>query len=410
MKITFVIPNSPFLIDEKVYPSLGVLYLSSYLKKHGFEDIDIIDLDLDNKLPNNIDSKIVGFYSNTPQFPIVIRLVNEIKKINKDKGAIYVVGGPHVSGKPVDALEDFDLVVVGEGEQAILEIAKKVDMNQEFSERIIHNDFIKDIDEIPFPDRSSIDIKSYKYNINNEDSTTLITSRGCPFSCTFCANNVWGKTIRLRSSMNIYEELIELIEVYGYRAFMFFDDTMTINKRRMMEICDLIKKLGIVYRCFIRSDTVDPEMLRSMRESGCVEVGLGVESGSQKILDIVKKGQSVEKNLQAIKMCHDVGLRVKGFFIIGLPGESHETVKETISFLDLAKLEDFDMTIFSPYPGSIIYGERDSLDINFEDNYEFSWYKGIPGSYRTTINTSSLTAEDILRYRDMLEGMFKSLT
>src|SRR4030043_1490075 len=137
MKITFIIPNSPFLIDEKVYPALGILYLSSFLKKNGFNDIEVIDLNLENKILDEIDSRIVGFYSNTPQFPIVIKLLKEIKSINKDKNAIYIIGGPHVSGRPEDAFEDFDLIVVGEGEEAVLEIERKVETGKEFNEKII---------------------------------------------------------------------------------------------------------------------------------------------------------------------------------------------------------------------------------------------------------------------------------
>jgi radical SAM superfamily enzyme YgiQ (UPF0313 family) len=183
---------------------------------------------------------------------------------------------------------------------------------------------------------------------------------------------------------------------------------MTVNKKRMMEICGLLKGLGIIYRCFIRSDTVCPEVLKAMRDSGCVEVGIGLESGSPRILKIVNKGETVEKNLQAIKQCHSLGIRVKGFVIIGLPGENRESVRETMDFLDEARLDDLDISIYTPYPGSYIYKNREKFDINFKDDYEHAWYKGRPGQYRSSASTSSLTSEDIVKIRDHIEAEYKN--
>ncbi|MCM8761240.1 MAG: B12-binding domain-containing radical SAM protein, partial [Candidatus Omnitrophica bacterium] len=299
-----------------------------------------------------------------------------------------------------------DIVVVGEGEKAFLDIvrAKEAGMS---TARILRYEYLKDIDAIPFPDRELIDIKSYKYYLDDELTTTLITSRGCPFGCKFCANNAWGKTLRMRSPQNVYDEISDLKKRYGYKAFMFFDDTITVNKKRMLGICSLLKKLDIIYRCFIRSDTVDREVISAMRDSGCVEVGVGIESGSQRILDIVNKGESVKKNMDAIKLCHDFGIRVKGFFIIGLPGENRQSINETTAFLEEADLDDIDVTIYTPYPGSLIYKDKESFDIDFKDDYEHAWFKGRPGEYRSLVSTSGLTSEQIVQIRDDLEAKYK---
>jgi radical SAM superfamily enzyme YgiQ (UPF0313 family) len=211
----------------------------------------------------------------------------------------------------------------------------------------------------------------------------------------------------MRSARNVFDEVGFLKRRYGYEAFMFFDDTMTVNRKRMEEICGLLGKLDIIYRCFIRSDTVDRPLLERMKSSGCVEVGIGLESGSQRILDIVRKGETVEDNIKAIHMCHDLGIRVKGFFIIGLPGENEESIKETISFLEKADLDDLDVTLYTPYPGSIIYKEKKRFDIDFQDDYEHAWFKGRPGDYMTRVSTRDLRSSDILKYRSLIEEKFK---
>lgn len=409
MKILLVNPPSKFLIDDNVFPTLGLLYLSSYLKQAGYSDISLLDLNGKHAIPPKIDADIVGFYSNTPQFPETVSLVKKLRSINKAKHPLYVIGGPHVSGKPEDAFEDFDTIVVGEGELAILDIVRKKDAKGDISnEKIVRRDYVKDINIFPFPDRDIIDIKSYRYFLNGKLTTTVVTSRGCPFNCNFCANNAWGKTLRMRSPQNVFEEIRILKEKYGYESFMFFDDTMTINRKRMTEICDLLKDLNIIYRCFIRSDTVDRYLLEKMRSSGCVEVGIGIESGSQRILDIVRKGETVEDNMKAILLCHELGIRVKGLFIIGLPGENEETVKETIEFLEKANLYDVDITIYSPYPGSGIYKNKEAFDIDFKDDYEHAWFKGRPGDYLTTVSTKALSSADVLRFRDEIEKRFKN--
>lgn len=406
MKILLVNPNSDFLINEKVFPSLGLLYLSAYLKKHDYEDVSLIDMNDEKPLPGRLDADIVGVYSNTPQFPTAMRLIKKLKEINIARHPVYVLGGPHVSGKPEDGVSESDIVVVGEGEKAFLDIVRRQERSER-QEKVVRYDYIEDIDNLPFPDRDIIDIKSYRYYLDSRLTTTVITSRGCPFGCNFCANNAWGKSLRMRSPRNVFQEVEMLKSKYGYDSFMFFDDTMTVNKRRMSEICGLLKGLKIIYRCFIRSDTVDDAILKDMYDSGCVEIGMGLESGSERILKIVNKGETVRKNMEAIKLCHKAGIRVKGFLIIGLPGENKESVKETTNFLEEAELNDLDISIFTPYPGSLIYKNKEKFDIKFKDDYAHAWYKGKPSHYFTNISTQDLTSSDILRFRDDIEKRFK---
>ena len=407
MKILLINPPSKFLIDDNVFPTLGLLYLAAYLKRAGYKDISLLDLNGGHAMPDVMDADVVGFYSNTPQFPMAVSLRDELAKINKNKKAIYVIGGPHVSGRPQDSEGHFDYTVVGEGERAFLDIADTYSRGERLKDKVLKYSYMKDLDSIPFPDRELVDIKSYQYLIKGQPATTVITSRGCPYGCAFCANNAWGKTLRMRSPENIIEELKLLIKKYGYKAFMFFDDTMTVNRKRMEKLCSMIKELGIIYRCFIRSDTVDKDILAKMKDSGCVEVGVGMESGSQRILDIVDKGETVEQNMKAVKWCQELGISVKGFFVVGFPGEDKESVRETIEFIEESKVDDLDVTIFTPYPGSKIYVNKKKYDVSFHDNYAESWYKGKPDAYKSMVATSHLTAEEIAEIRNSIEKRFK---
>ncbi|MCQ9207390.1 MAG: B12-binding domain-containing radical SAM protein [Omnitrophica bacterium] len=408
MKILLVNPPSKFLIDDNVFPTLGLLYLSAYLKRKDYNDVTLLDLNGNHVIPEAIEADVVGFYSNTPQFPYVVKLKEVLARINMRRSAIYVIGGPHVSGRPEDALPHFDYVISGEGERAFLDLVDSASGKTDMPKgQIIKYQYIEDINTIPFPDRALVDIKSYKYLIEGVPATTLVTSRGCPFGCAFCANNAWGKTLRLRDPENVTEEMQILIEQYGFKAFMFFDDTMTVSKKRMEILCNRIKKLDIIYRCFIRADTVDREILTKMKESGCVEVGMGMESGSQRILDTINKGQSVRQNLNIAKLCKQVGISIKGFFVVGLPGEDRNSVHETIKFIEESKVDDLDITVFAPYPGSRIYEYKHKYDISFETTYESSWYKGKPGFYRSAVSTSGLNSEEIVKIRNKMEKRFK---
>jgi radical SAM superfamily enzyme YgiQ (UPF0313 family) len=143
MKILFVNPNSKFLINDKVFPNLGLLYLSAYLKENGYNNVRLIDLNGGNILPEIVDADIVGLYSTTPQFLQTLRLVKKLKNINRVRDALYVIGGPHVSGKPQDAFKDFDIIVMGEGERALLDIVRRKELNYSFKEKVIRYEYEK---------------------------------------------------------------------------------------------------------------------------------------------------------------------------------------------------------------------------------------------------------------------------
>lgn len=395
-KIALINPPSPFLLDDKVFPPLGILYISAYLKKYGYNP-EIIDLAGKKEIPD-ITTDIIGITATTPQYPSALNILKELKK--RELNALYVIGGPHATCSPKTA-NDFDISVIGEGENAMLQIAMQYPKTfPRFFKEPPPNLYM-----LPFPDRKSIDIHSYKYFIDDEPATTMITSRGCPYNCAFCSS-IYDR-VRIYSADYVINEIKE-IQKLSYNAIMFFDDIFILNKKRLFKICEYLKKKEIIWRCFVRADLVTHEMMRIMAKSGCKEIGIGVETGSQKILDIVNKRTTVEQNTKTIELARKCGVRSKTFIIVGLPGESKETIAETEQFIEKTKPDDLDATIYVPYPNTPIVNNPAMYDIKFDKtNLKNAWFKGIPGHYHSLVSTNSLSAEEIVAARDRIEKRFK---
>lgn len=394
--ILLINPPSQFLINQKVFPSLGLLYLSTYLWQHGIYS-EILDLagttdyqyELSKYIGKGVD--LVGISSTTPQFVESCKIAAIASSI---LGCPICIGGPHATVDP-ESCDMFEYVVVGEGEAAILDYRNWRDGNIRYKE-------IDDIDTIPYPDRTMIDIKSYEYYIDGELATPVMTSRGCSYNrCSFCSHTWCG--IRMHSPEYIYEELRYLKNILGYRAIMFFDDIFAINYSRVHSITNLIRPLDIIYRCFVRSDTATESILRLLKESGCVEIGFGAESGSQRVLDTVGKNNSVENNTRVIETARRLGLRTKAFMVVGLPGESNETCQETYDWLNNVRPDSWDISIYTPYKGSSITNSPELYDINIDySNFEDLYYKGIQGEYKCHVSTSNLSSEDIVNWREKI--------
>ena len=391
-EITLIFPSSPFLVDPLVFPPLGIMYLSSALKKNGI-DTTLIDLSGYKELPE-IKTEWVGISSTSPQYGEAL----SINKKLQDLGHRTIVGGPHTS--TTKRFDGFNLGVIGEGEKVLPHYLLNLDGNP-------YDTPIKDIDSIPFPDRDAGHVHDYHYKRNGDNFTSLITSRGCNFSCSFCSL-FWGKKVRFRSPENVYEEILECKEKFGFSGIQLWDEVFAINKKRVKRIADLVEPLGMKFRGQSRVDTANKEMLLDLKRMGFMEVAIGIESGSQTLLDSNTKGIKIEQAETFIKLSHEIGLKVKGFFIVGLPGETHKTVEETKYFISRSNLDDFDITILSPYPGSDIWENTDKYDISFDkDNLENSFYKGKPGDYISRVRTKELSEEQIVQYRDEIEEEFK---
>jgi len=406
MRIILLSPPSPFLIDQKAFPPLGILYLAGYARSEGHEVV-VIDLagkedDLENAL-SGLDGDVFGISSTTPQYPQALRILGVLRKRYPE--ALVVVGGAHPSSVPEQCISDgFDTAVVGEGEVALCKVAAGR------LRGVVKEPYVKDVDLIPLPARDLIDIRSYGYAIEGGKATTLITSRGCPHQCAFCSKDVWQKGTRFHSSARIIAEIRECMDKYGFRHFLFLDDSLTLKKQRLLDLCREMAPLGIVWRAYARADKMTREMLLAMKQAGCVEVGIGVESGSQQILDAVCKGTTVEQNSRLVGLCREVGILSNVFIMIGLPGESYETVDATRRWMEENRPDKFGYNIFAPYVGTPIRVNPEMYDLTlFPMPDEKSWVKGRQGEYHAFVATSKLSREEILRLFDENFKYFEKL-
>ena len=401
LRIVLVNPPSPFLINEKVFPPLGLLTISSYIKSAGYKNITFLDLAGRKEIPE-IEGDIFFFTATTPQVENAKDIMRKLRFRNKT--ARMVIGGPHATVK-YDDLLSFDSVVQGEGEINTLKILDQYPNLK----KIYLEDRIENLDNVLFPDRDIINIKEYakNYTLDGKQTTTYITSRGCSYGkCAFCCR--MQKGVRYRSAKNIYEEVKMVKEKYGINGAMFFDDEFVSNKKRLKEFCRLIKPLKISWRCLARVSSIDEKIVPIMRSAGCTEIALGIESADQDILKTVAKGTKVDKAKKAVRIIQRNDIKVKELFIIGLPGENEKSIEKVDKFVRSTKPDDVDFTVLSVYPGSAIYEKPHRYDINFNPKCKAN-YKGIPGQYGhiCKISTSSLTFEQIVESRDKLEQKYK---
>lgn len=413
MKILLINPPSPFLIDQKAFPPLGILYIAAVLRENGFE-VAVLDLaNKEDKLESvlkSCDADIFGISATTPQYPYAKEIFRFLK--THSPGVPAVIGGAHPSSVPGQCFTDgFDHVVAGEGEQAMLSLATAYRDKQPPVKGIVQYPYTHNLNAIPRPAWDLIDLKSYRYDVDGHSATTLITSRGCPYECAFCSKDVWQRGVRYHSPEYVVAEIKELIDRYGFNHFLFLDDSMALSKKRLMRLCSLIEPLEIKWRCYIRAHGVTKKVLHSMYRAGCREVGIGVESGSQKILDAVDKRTNVDENLSVVNYCKEEGITANVFIMIGLPGETYQTVEETKQWMEKARPDKFGFNIFAPYVGTPIFNHPDRYDIIIHEMPdEESWVKGRQEEYHSFISTDELSSDEILRLFTELFEYYTELT
>jgi len=382
MRVALVWPATPFLIDPFVHPPLGLWYLWSTLERYGHE-ADFFDLNAD-PVPTGYDAYLVS--GTTAQ-------AGELEKLPPLLDGRAIVGGPHASLFPERMLaQGYDTVVVGEGERIIQAVVTgRQNRGAIFVERILN------LDSIPFPNRTQA--HRYHFDVGGRDATTIFTSRGCPFKCAFCCHALWGRQCIQRSAQNVYEEMAHLHDM-GYGAVQIFDDTFTVNRDRLHRICELIEPLGMLWRCFLRVDTVDTDMLERMAGTGCVEIGVGVESGSQAILNNVHKGTTVAQNTQVVRWAKQAGIAVKVFIILGLPGENRETLEVTRRWLVDNRPDKLDLVFYTPYPRTPITDNPQDYDVQWEySDFSQCFYKTHPGDFAPLVWTSGVTRDELAEAR-----------
>lgn len=348
---------------------LGLAYIASVLIKAGFQ-VKVMDGDISGM--QDFEPDVVGITATTPQIDEAWRIAEEVKKFMPL--TTVVLGGVHPTIMPVESIvnSSIDIVVIGEGEQTMLElcIALRDKLPLEYVEGIYYKsgnqsftvtkprELIQDLDSLPCPARELFNFpQDYKPGyFRREPTATILTSRGCPGRCTFCNKSIFGSKFRMRSALSVVTEIVFLAGVYGIKEFHISDDNFTTDKNRALEICDRLidLKLDIIWACSngIRVDFVTQELLDKMKQAGCYRVAFGIESGSPEILKNINKNITLDKIENAVKMAKKSGLITVGFFMVGNYGETDKTINETIRFIRKIGLDYTQFTIATPYPGT----------------------------------------------------------
>ena len=393
--------SNPNLLDPSFDPPLGLMYLGAMLEPAGF-DVTIEHLgfyDRDKWVEKIEGYDFYGFSVYTPNVGIIAGLIPELR----ESRTRFIAGGPHTTALPRETLRaGFDSVVVGEGEYVLPKLLKMSD-----PPRIVRAERIMDLDRLPYPARHLVPLKKFHRMLAGRQSTCMVSSRGCPYNCAFCSRDVHGG-LRLRSPSNVIGEIEEIHSAYGFEAIQLFDGTFTVRPfRQLEEICSALSARDITFRCTgdLRRD--DSRMLRLLYDSGCRKYSVGVESGSQKVLDLMRKGTTVERNLQVIREARSVGLDVKVFLMVGGPGETEETVRETIAFVEECGKGDYACYSFIPFPDCDIYKNPDRFGIKIKSvNFDDYCVVAGHGEGRFVVETEELTADDIAR----LHGELRKVT
>jgi anaerobic magnesium-protoporphyrin IX monomethyl ester cyclase len=373
--------NPPYAFSEVPIMPMGIAYLAAVLEHNGYE-VQILDLLVSKYSKDKIGRKleeyqpdIVGVTSVTMNYGVSSDILRYCKSMNNE--IITVIGGPHVTFCPEETLNEapwIDIVVRGEGERTMLDIVggkKSEDIDgiafrSDGIELTRDRSLIEGLDGLPLPARHLFPLS--KYHALNVHAS-VITGRGCPFNCIFCVGSkMGGRRARFRDPKLIVDE-IEQALAQGFKEVNFEDDLLTLNHRHVYGICDEIRARGLKFNwsAFSRVDTVNPELLGRMKEAGCTWLLFGVESGNQEILDTIKKKITLEKVRESVRMAKEAGIDILASFIIGLPGETRETLKQSVQFgLELGASYGFH--VLSPFPGTEVREKAEEYGIEILSN------------------------------------------
>jgi anaerobic magnesium-protoporphyrin IX monomethyl ester cyclase len=412
------------LRQEGAFPPLGLAYIAASLKKNNI-DARIIDALAENLSDEELFCRIgsikpdfIGITVLTQQVSMVLAIAGEIKKRSLCK--YVILGGPHIHFEHMDVIKNtaVDVCVRGEGEMTFLELVKALSEGKGLSwiKGITYRGkdgkpaatedrpFISDLDSISVPARELLNNNLYSAPISlggGKPFSSIIATRGCPFDCHFCSlTKMWGKQ-RRRSVENVLDEIEELYQKYGVRKISFIDDLLVLNRKWAMDLCAGIINRGlhkkIMWDCCGRINMMTKELLKEMKKAGCKCVIYGIEFGSQRMLDFVKKGFKVEDVEPTVELTNRAGIPVKGLFMMGYPTETKETLQATINLAKSLKMDYLAVSIVAPYPGTDLYNhciENGLLQ-------DLDWIDIIQLRFKA-IKLEHLSIEDVVNYSNKL--------
>jgi radical SAM superfamily enzyme YgiQ (UPF0313 family) len=367
---------------EESIPGIGMLVMAAVARRRGYE-VAIVDAKGTGESTGAVAERIlalrpdvVGFSATTISITNAARIAGLLKTARPE--IVTVVGGPHVSAVPERTLEAFDALdfgILGEGEISFFDFLERLRSGAPYEDAagLVYRQesgsvranqrtpYIEDLDSLPlpawdlvpgFPHRFQPSIFSYR----RSPVATLVTSRGCPFSCSFCDRSTSGKLGRYHTTESVLEHCRRLVGL-GVQHIIFYDDLFTVKRRRVVELCEAFLREGFhfTWSCNSHPNLLDLATLKLMKRAGCWQIAYGIESGSQKILDVVKREVRLPRMRETLRLTREAGIRAKGYMMIGHPTETVETLEETAEFLATVELDLCQVTKFTPYPGTPAY-------------------------------------------------------
>lgn len=452
--IVMITPPSAFLLDERVFMSLGILKVAAVLEKAGHR-IELLDLSGVENFLDVVDahlrsttSKVVAITATTPQMPAVTKIARLVRELRPD--VRIIIGGPHVTlaysavklekkasriGRAHRAMqqleESFDVLVAGDGEFAVFEALradapKLVDGDSKDGGLFMSH---AEYDESPYPARHLVDVGSYNYTIDGRRALSAIFQLGCSYRCTFCGgrNSRALRVIRTRTTQSIINEIEMLYQTYGITAVMAYDDEINLS-RTMVELMDALtalqQRLGVEFRLrgFVKAELFTDAQAASMYRAGFRWILCGFEAASPRILGNIEKQATIEDNTRVMEIARRHGIKVKALMSVGHAGESKESITAVHDWLLEVKPDDFDCTVITTYPGTPYYDEAlphdvlpdvwtytarksgdrlHAYDVDFTQTAEY--YKGNPDDYHSYVFTDHLAAQQIVNMRNWVE-------
>ncbi|MDD5069587.1 MAG: radical SAM protein [Candidatus Omnitrophica bacterium] len=384
---------------SNIIPNLGLAYIASALRNRGY-DVKIVDCSVSEISLESLKDicadylpDVFGFTATVLSIQSACKAAEYLKVFFPD--SLFVIGGPQVTALPFEVMNQkyFDVGVLGEGEDTVLELLDCFSLSEDGFSKVPgliywnrqqaawelspKREYISDLNRRPFPARDLfVPLNRYSYSpVSTLKSPCchIISSRGCPYSCSFCDKSVTGSVFRARNASDIVDEIEHLIKDFKVKEIKFFDDNFAFDSKRVFDLCDLIlkKKINISWTCVVHANTVSYELLRRMKMAGCWQVVFGLESGNQKILDSVSKPLTLDISARAIRLAKRLRMNTRATFILGLPGETSETIRQTLSFAKKLNIDTVSFYVFSPYPGSVLFKDLEIKGQLRHRNYQY---------------------------------------
>jgi radical SAM superfamily enzyme YgiQ (UPF0313 family) len=405
-------------------PPLGIGYIAALLERDSFlvKIIDCPALSLTHedlrKIMEIEKPQLIGFTATTISIDSAIKAARNAKVALVH--SLIAIGGPHVTALAEETLETsvFDVAVLGEGEYSFLELARQFrNGSRDFSgirglmykcngtlistgNRV----YINDLDSLPFPALHLFPPLSVYHpmpgNVRKTPYAQIMTSRGCPYQCTFCDRKVFGQLFRARSPKNVVDEIEMLMKRFGVKEVKFNDDTFNVDVKRVVNICEEILKrnIKIPWTCRVHVNNLSFDLLKIMKRAGCWQIGFGIESANPVILKSIKKSMSLEEGRRAVQLAKECGINVKVSFMFGLPEESEETVQETIAFAKTLMADIVNFHIFIPFPGTELFRTISARGELLHRNYQHYCQLNLPENIHLPFVAKRLTENQIRRY------------